>query len=353
MRVSDAAHQAWPPFVLVTGLLLIGVVAHNDGLFERIGGSLERLPGGSTVLFAASALVVVVVTAVLNLDTAVVFLTPVVVIAARRRGVCEQPFLYAAVFMANASSLYLPGSNLTNLLVLSRDPVPGGTFAARLLAPAVVATITTAVGLWLLFRSKLRGGSRAAAHTGVPRSGRGVGILGAVAAAVLTLGLPDPALPVLGVGLAAVGIEVARGRLQPGAVVRAIGPGVLLGLFVASVALGVLARVWDGPAQLVAGADRWETAAIGALAAIVVNNLPATVLLSAHSLPHPRTLLIGLNIGPNLAVTGSLSAYLWFRAARQVGASPSIKTFSRRGIVLAPVAILAALTAASVVSSPS
>ncbi len=135
--------------------------------------------------------------------------------------------------------------------------------------------------------------------------------------------------------------------------VRAIGPGVLLGLFLASVALGVLARVWDGPAQLVAGAGRWETAAIDALAAIVVNNLPATVLLSAHSLPHPRTLLIGLNIGPNLAVTGSLSAYLWIRAARQIGASPSIKTFSCRGIVLAPVAILASLTAASVVSSPS
>jgi len=353
MRLSDAAHQAWPPFVLVTGLLLIGLVAHADGLFERIGGSLERLPGGPAVLFSASALVVVVVTAVLNLDTAVVFLTPVVVITARRRGIDEQPFLYAAVFMANASSLYLPGSNLTNLLVLSRDPVPGGTFAARLLAPALAATVTTAVGLWLLFRSKLREGSSAVAHPGAPRSGRRVGVLAAVAAAVLTLSLPEPALPVLAVGLAAVGIEVGRGRLQLGAVVRAIGPGVLLGLFVASVALGVLARVWDGPAQLVAGAGRWETAAIGALAAIVVNNLPATVLLSAHILPHPRALLIGLNIGPNLAVTGSLSAYLWIRAARQIGASPSIKTFSRRGIVLAPVAILAALTAATVVSSPS
>lgn len=92
---------------------------------------------------------------------------------------------------------------------------------------------------------------------------------------------------------------------------------------------------------------------ISALAAIVVSNLPATVLLSAQSLPHPPALLIGLNIGANFAVTGSLSAYLWFRAARQIGASPSIKTFSRRGIVLAPVAILAALTAASGVSSPN
>ncbi len=349
MRLSDAAHQAWPPFVLVTGLLLIGLVAYTDGLFERIGGSLERLPGGPAVLFSASALVVVVVTAVLNLDTAVVFLTPVVVIAARRRGIDEQPFLYAAVFMANASSLYLPGSNLTNLLVLSRDPVPGGTFAARLLAPALAVTITTAVGLWLLFRSKLREGSRTVAHTGVPRSGRRVGILAAVAAAVLTLSLPQPALPVLGVGLAAVGIEVVRGRLQLGAVVRAIGPGFLLGLLLASVALGVLARVWDGPAQLVAGAGRWEMAAIGALAAIVSTTCPrrccsrpasADAVDRLEHRPEPRCdrLAVGVSLDPG---------------ARQIGASPSIKTFSCRGLVLAPVAILASLTAASVVSSPS
>lgn len=353
MRLSDAAAQAWPPFVLVAGLLLIGIVAHADGLFERVGALLERLPGGPTVLLGGSGLVVVIVTAVLNLDTAVVFLTPIVVIAARRRSIDEQPFLYAPVFMANASSLYLPGSNLTNLLVLSRDPVSGGTFAARLLAPAVAATVATAIGLWLLFRSGLRGGRRAAASGGAPPAAGRLGLLAAVAAAGLTLGLPQPALPVLGVGLVAVGVRLARGRLKLGAVVRALGPGVLLTLLLASVALGVLARAWDGPAQLVAGAGRWETAAIGAVAAITVNNLPATVLLSAHALPHPRALLIGLNIGPNIAVTGSLSAYLWIRAARQVDTSPSIKAFSRRGILLAPVAILSALIAASVCSSPS
>lgn len=353
MRLSDAARQAWPPFVLVTGLLLVGLAAHTEHLFERIGGSLERLPGGSTVLFVVSALVVAVVTAVLNLDTAIVFLTPVVVIAARRRGVCEQPFLYAAVFMANASSLYLPGSNLTNLLVLSRDPVSGGTFAARLLAPAMAATIVTAGGLWLLSRSQLRHGDQTATAPSPPPPREWTGLVATTAAAALTLGLPQPALPVLGVGLIAAGTAVVRGRLKLRAVVRAVGPSVLLSLFVASVLLGVLARTWNGPAQLIAGADRWETATIGALAAVVVNNLPATVLLSAHTLPHPRALLVGLNLGPNLAVTGSLSAYLWIRAARQVGASPSIRAFSRRGIILAPAAILAALTAAAVVPSPS
>jgi arsenical pump membrane protein len=180
-----------------------------------------------------------------------------------------------------------------------------------------------------------------------------VGLPAAAAAAALTLGLTRPALPVLGVGVVAVAIEVARGRLELPGVVRAVGPAVLGVLFLASVALGVVAREWEGPAALLAGAGRWETAGIGALASIGLNNLPATVLLSAQAPPHPRALLIGLNLGPNLAVTGSLSAYLWLRAARQVGARPSVGAFSRRGVVLAPLGIGAALVAASVIGPPA
>jgi arsenical pump membrane protein len=354
--LRDAAQQAWPPFVLVTGLLLIGLVGHAEGLFEAAGNRLERLPGPPAVLLAGGIVLVALVTAVLNLDTAVVFLTPVLVLAARARGVDERPFLYAAVYLANASSLYLPGSNLTNLLVLARDPLPGGTFAARLLAPALAATLATALGVWLLFRADLRpaGDQRPRTRRATAGSARGVGVgvPAAAAAAGLTLALADPALPVLGVGVIAVAIMVARDRLDLGGVVRALGPAVLVGLFLASVALGSLARIWSGPAELLAGAGRWETAAVGALAAIGLNNLPATVLLSAHPPPHPRALLIGVNLGPNLAVTGSLSAYLWIRAARQVGARPSIVAFSRRGALLAPLAIVAALVGASAFGSP-
>ena len=132
MHLSEAASQVWPPFVLVTGLLMIGLVVHRDGRFEQAGQALQGLPGPPVVLLVSSLLLVTVVTAVLNLDTAVVFLTPVLLFAARGRGLDEEAFLYGAVYMANASSLYLPGSNLTNLLVLSHQPISGATFAARM-----------------------------------------------------------------------------------------------------------------------------------------------------------------------------------------------------------------------------
>jgi arsenical pump membrane protein len=171
-----------------------------------------------------------------------------------------------------------------------------------------------------------------------------------LAAAAFTVALRNPALPVLGVGIAATAVQVARHRLSAAALVDAVGPLVLAGLFALSLALGVLARSWSGPAELLGHADRAGTVAIGALAAVVVNNLPAAVLLSAHPPQHPRALLIGLDLGPNVAVTGSLSAYLWLRAARQLGSRPSVVAYSRRGLLLAPVAAALALAAAALFS---
>ena len=73
------------------------------------------------------------------------------------------------------------------------------------------------------------------------------------------------------------------------------------------------------------------------------HNLPAAALYSAHAVDHSRMLLLGLNVGPNLAVTGALSALLWYRTAREVDARPSLVEFSRRGIPLALVAMAAAI----------
>src|ERR1051326_7165861 len=131
--ILASAGQAWPPFVLVAGLLLIGAVAADDGLFEALGARLARTRLGPRTLLLALLALVAVVTAVLNLDTAVVFLTPVLVHAARTRELDERPFLYGSVFMANAASLLLPGSNLTNLLVLRAGGRGGAAFGSAML----------------------------------------------------------------------------------------------------------------------------------------------------------------------------------------------------------------------------
>jgi arsenical pump membrane protein len=118
---------------------------------------------------------------------------------------------------------------------------------------------------------------------------------------------------------------------------------VLVGLFGVAVALGTLGRVWSGPADLLAHLDSWGTAGVAAVSSVLVNNLPAASLLAARRPDHPFSLLVGLNLGPNLFVTGSLAWLLWFRAARSAGAQPSIRKAARLGIIAVPLSMAAAL----------
>ncbi len=323
-QILAAATQSWPPFALVTGLLLIGTVADDDGLFAAAGARVAAVglrPRGLLLVLLA---LVALVTAVLNLDTAVVFMTPVLVHAARRCGTSELPFLYGSVFMANSASLLLPGSNLTNLLVL--DGASGPTMLRAWLASCAL----TALFVTVVLRPHAR---RPEAETPPPLRA-GVGLVAVGLAAVLVLTLHEPALPVLALGLAATAAHRRTPRL---------GIPTLAALFALTVGLGTLARAWHGPAALLASNGTWTTAVTSAFASVLLNNLPAAVLFSAQPPAHPAALLVGLDLGPNLAVTGSLSAFLWLRAARSVGADASVVTYSRLGLLLVPLTIAGAL----------
>ncbi len=382
-----AAAQDWAPFVLVAGLLLVGLVAAHDGLFAAAGGLLASATRSGVVLYLGSAVLVVVVTAVLNLDTSVAFLTPVLAAAAARRGGGSRTLLAGCLLLSNAGSLLLPGSNLTNLIVLGHLHLPGSRFVARTGGAWLAGVLITAAVVAVVGRHDLRRGERA------PRPARpvlGIGAAAVLAAAVAVVTLRDPALAVAGVGVVAVAVRrwpprvagrdgqgrdqppttsgdldqihgpshsrrplVARPtagphRLATAAVVDALGLPTLVGLFGAAVALGVLGRSWSGPHRLLGHAGSWETAAVGALASMAVNNLPAASLLAARVVPHPVALLVGLDLGPNLLVTGSLAWLLWLRAARAAGARPSIPATIGLGWLATPAAMAAALGMLSV-----
>ena len=341
--LADAAAHIWQPFVLVTGLLLIGAVANEDGLFVRATAVLSRIPGGDVPLYVASMLLVALVTVFLNLDTSVAFLTPVLVQLARRRGFTEARFLYGTVFMSNAASLLLPGSNLTNLLVLSTEHVSGATFLSRMAAPWIAAVAVTMLVVAILCRGG-RGVARDAVNTGAPF--RPLSAAAVVVAAVLILVLSDSALPVLAVAVVLVAVRIRQGCIDVRRVRDSVDALTLLGVFLVAVVLGTVARVWTYPAHVMATAGSVETAVAGSIASVLVNNLPAAVLLGSRAPAHARSLLLGLDIGPNLAVTGSLSALVWWQAARLAGARPSARRYSALGLVLVPLSLGAALAAA-------
>ena len=186
----SAAAQNWPPFVLVSGLLLIGVVADDDGLFAAAGHRLARTSRSGVALVVGAALMIGVVTALLNLDTSVAFLTPVLVYAARSRGEAEAALLYGCILLSNAGSLFLPGSNLTNLIVLGHLHVTGREFLARMWLPALAALVVTAAVIGLAERRTLR--LSTATATPAPPPVVGLGLAAVMAATALVVALRAP-----------------------------------------------------------------------------------------------------------------------------------------------------------------
>lgn len=364
-RSAQAAlSQDWSPFVLVAGLLLVGLVVEEDGLFAAAGRALASLARNDAALLGGTAVLVTSVTAVLNLDTAVAFVTPVVVHAARLRpGRSARVPVAACLLLANAGSLLLPGANLTNLIVVGGGHLAGARFFLRAAPPwaaaVAVTTAVLAVARWRESRPPHHEGTAAGSphgedlgdgrldpgrQLGAERAPRlGLGLAASVAVGVLVLVLADAAVPVLVVGLGCTAVRVLQHRVTPRQAIGVLGPRVLIGLFALAVALGVLGRRWSGPARLLAHLDRLGTAALGAIAAITVNNLPAASLLSAGALHHPVSLLVGLDIGPNLFVTGALSWVLWLRSGRQAGGDLSVAYTTRLGVVAAPLALVAAV----------
>lgn len=368
---QSAAAQDWPAFVLVSGLLLVGLVASEAGLFEAAGGRLARLPAGEITRFVCAAVLVGVVSALLNLDTAAAFLTPVLVHMVRKRGGPEAPILYGCLLLTNAGSLLLPGSNLTNLIVAGHLHLAGASFAWRMAPPWVVSLVATALVIAVAHRKDLKNADlqnsdlqNAAVPTATVHSSAtptatvhapatppaAVKTSSAVqagcvvlATAILVVVLRNAAIPVVAIGVVAVVFGLFQRRLDLVGVEGAVDVPLLAGLLGIAVALGTLGRTWDLPARVLAHLGSFATAGFAAVASVVFNNLPAASLLAARVPPHPYSLLVGLDLGPNLFVTGSLSALLWFRAARQAGAEPSVRHTALLGIVAAPLAIVSAV----------
>jgi arsenical pump membrane protein len=127
------------------------------------------------------------------------------------------------------------------------------------------------------------------------------------------------------------------------------------GLFVLVAGLGrtgvlaSLAQALHRAAQADATTTAW--AAGGAIAVLcnLMNNLPAGLIagqtvVQGH-LPQPvvNGLLIGVDLGPNLSITGSLATILWLTALRREGESVSFGQFLARGAMVMPLALLLAL----------
>lgn len=359
---SNAANELSrlaPVVGFLAAVLVLAQLCATEGLFEWCGQWMARAsarrPGR---LLLAVFVVASLVTAVFSLDATVVLLTPVVFATATRVSMRPRPHLYACTHLSNTASLLLPVSNLTNLLAFSVVGLSFVRFAGLMALPWLLAIAVEYLVFRRYFAADL---ARPAATTPtaepapapwfaiatvlatlagfVLASAFGANPAWAAAAGALTMALP----------------ALARRRTTLTGIVAAADLPFLA--FVLALAVVVRAVIDNGLDADLRGWLPHTTALTGllviaALAAVlanVINNLPAVLVLlpltASAGAPAVLAVLIGVNIGPNLTYTGSLATLLWRRILRQHDHPTGLADFTILGLLTVPAALAAAVVA--------
>jgi arsenical pump membrane protein len=352
-QAGDALGDLAPTAAFLAALLVLAEGCRRAGLFDALGSALAAGSQGSPsrllalVFTAASG-----VTAVLSLDATVLLLTPVVLATALRLRTSPRPHAYASAHLANSASLLLPVSNLTNLLAFHASGLSFARFAALMAAPwaGVVAVEWIVLRRW--FRAELgRAGTRPdVERVPLPRFAVAVVALTLAGFCVSSLAGIEP----LWVAVAGAAVLALHVRALPRDIARAAAPGFVafvlgLGVIVAAAAEHGLGDAVDG--LMPAGDSLPGLLGVAALAAVLanlVNNLPATLVLvpaaaAAGGEAAVLAVLVGVNVGPNLTYAGSLATLLWRRVLHAEDERVDLSEFTRLGLLTVPAGIVVAV----------
>jgi arsenical pump membrane protein len=347
--------------------MLIAELARREGLFDYLAAfAVEHARGSPQRLFLLVYLVGTLVTVLLSNDATAIVLTPAVYAATRAAGATPLPYLFVCAFIANAASFVLPISNPANLVVFGERMPHLAEWLRQFALPSLASIVVTYVVLRLTQQRALK--EENLEHSvPKPRLSRGGKLtaygIGTVGIVLLTASALDVqlGLPTFVCGaLTAAGVLLLN-RDSPWSVMKGVSWSVLplvAGLFVMVEALvrtgaiGHLSELLrDAVTHSVRGAA-WSAGIATTVADNVANNLPVglvagSVARSDHLPPQVvGAMLIAVDLGPNLSVTGSLATILWLVALRRHKIEVSAWRFLKLGLIVTPPALMAALAAA-------
>jgi arsenical pump membrane protein len=352
-------------YLFLLGMMLLAETARREGLFDWLAAlATKRAAGSPQRLFLLIFGVGTIVTAFLSNDATAVVLTPAVAAAVKTAKVKNPvPYLFICALIANAASFVLPISNPANLVVYGAHMPPLLQWLPRFAIPSLLSVLATYLVLRLTQRRALS--EETLAEDVEPPKLSGTGKLAAAGIALtavtllvssglsLQLGLPTAICGIL----TAIAVLILK-RSAPWEMLDGISWGVLplvAGLFVLVEALdktGLIRTIGD---LLRAATEQsetqvtWGAGVLIAFACNLMNNLPAgliagSALQAAHAPDRViSATLIGVDIGPNLSVTGSLATILWLNALKREGLKVGAWTFLKIGVLVMPPALLLAI----------
>lgn len=350
-------------YFFLIGMMLLSELARGQGVFDWVASrAIAESKGSPQRLFAILYGVGTLVTVCLSNDATAVVLTPAVLAAVRQSKVDARPFVFACAMVANAASFVLPISNPANLVVFSTGVPPLAMWLRQFLLPSLLAIATTYGVLRWYFRRSLTGRIESLGRpTALTKAGRLV--LGGLAIIVVLLLVVSARHEELGwpTCLAALGLTLVLSlstRRSPWPLFQAIS-WPTLGL-VAALFVLVSAAQSAGALQFAVGALRsfhalgpmlgpFVTALTVAVANNLLNNLPLGLLIGAALRAVPpdalitTAVLIGVDLGPNLSVTGSLATILWLLALRKENIDVGARDFLLVGLLAMPLALAASM----------
>ena len=362
--VAAAAEGADVYFFLI-GMMLLAEVARKEGLFDWLAAqAVQHAKNSAKRLFLIVYVVGTLVTVFLSNDATAVVLTPAVYAATRAAKVAPLPYLFVCAFIANAASFVLPISNPANLVVFG-DKMPPLLQWLRLFAsPSLAAILTTYVALRFTQRRALYAPVASVDAIEPLSLGGKFAALGIALTAVVLIGASamgrDLGVPTFVAGAIVTGLVLAIARKSPLPILRDVSWSVLplvAGLFIlveglnTTGVLPALARFLKDSSVASPETTSWLAGIAVAIGSNLINNLPmglmATTVNQAADLPAHVTaaMLIGIDLGPNLSVTGSLATILWLIALRRESENVSALQFLKVGLVVMPPALVLALAA--------
>ncbi len=352
-------------YLFLSGMMLLAELARREGVFEWLAIAAVRAANGSRArLFTLVYSVGVLVTVFLSNDATAVVLTPAVLAAVRKARANALAYVFICAFIANAASFVLPISNPANLVVYGQALPPLGNWLRTFLPASVCSIAVTYAVLRWISREELCGEIAPLAENPKlsaegKRAAWGLALAGAALIAASWRGLDLGLLTCI----AAVAAITVATRLR-GPALREVAGGVAWSVLPLVAGLFVLVEALNRAGALSAGVDFLRACAAmprmaGSLAASfgiaavsnVMNNLPSG-LLAGGALQAARTpaimrdsVLIGVDLGPNLSVSGSLATILWLLALRREGVAMSGWRFLKAGAIVMPPAMLLATIA--------